>query len=260
MKFSGIRNLGQSVMAGWLAVLFVALPGLASETIHVIPAGSTLHVSLMTTLTDKTNKTGDRFIGQLTQPVIANGKEIVPQGSTVEGHIAFLKPSGRIKGVAQMRLIIDDVVTPDNVRYTLAASLEDARGGPCANSPRDEEGTIKGCGKSKGEYGKNAAIAGAVGAGAGASVGLGHEIDCEYFGNCGGPGFGTDVMYGAAAGGATALLYTLLKHEKHIVLVQGTQLTFVVNRTATATAEGAGAAAPNDSPPRPLAGSKDKQR
>jgi hypothetical protein len=43
-----------------------------------------------------------------------------------------------------------------------------------------------------------------------------------------------DIGYGAAIGAGTALLYSLLKHEKDIVLVQGTELTFIVNRTTLA--------------------------
>ena len=42
---------------------------------------------------------------------------------------------------------------------------------------------------------------------------------------------GADIGYGAAIGASTALLYSLLRHEKDIILVQGSELTFVVNRT-----------------------------
>ena len=73
-----------------------------------------------------------------------------------------------------------------------------------------------------------------MGAGAGATVGMGHEIECEYYGICGGHGMGADIGYGAAIGGGTALIYMLFKHEKDIILVQGTELTFIVNRTTVA--------------------------
>jgi len=45
---------------------------------------------------------------------------------------------------------------------------------------------------------------------------------------------GADIGYGAAIGAGTALLYSLFKHEKDIVLVEGTELTFIVNRTTEA--------------------------
>ena len=74
-----------------------------------------------------------------------------------------------------------------------------------------------------------------MGAGAGAAVGLGSEINCRYYGNCGGPGMGATTLYGAGIGAGTALLYNLFKHEKEIILIQGTELVFVVNRALDAT-------------------------
>ena len=44
--------------------------------------------------------------------------------------------------------------------------------GPCAKTTGDDEGTIKGCGKSKKDAAKDAALGGAMGAGAGSAVGL----------------------------------------------------------------------------------------
>jgi hypothetical protein len=208
-----------------------APPPKAAES---IPAGSVLHMKLTTTLTSKTNKTGDPFTGQVTQPIIVDGKEVVPKYSQVLGHVAFVKPSKRIKGKALMRLVIDRLVTPDEDKaFLLPSTLDDSNNAPCAHT-KDDEGTLEGCGKSKKAALEGAGIAGAVGAGAGATVGMGHEIECEYYGICGGHSMGADIGYGAAIGGGTALLYSLLKHEKDIVLVQGTELTFIVNRTTEA--------------------------
>ena len=199
-----------------------------------VPAGSVLHMKLTTTLTSKTNKTGDPFTGQVTQAIVVNGKEVVPKFSQVIGHVAFVKPSKRVAGKAQMRLVIDKLVTPDEDKeFVLPSTLDDSNNAPCAHA-KDEEGTLEGCGKSKKAALEGAGIAGAMGAGAGATVGLGHEIECEYYGMCGGHGMGADIGYGAAIGGGTALLYSLLRHEKDIVLVQGTELTFIVNHTTDA--------------------------
>jgi hypothetical protein len=196
-----------------------------------IPAGSVLHMKLTTTLTSKTNKTGDPFTGQVTQPIVVDSKEVVPKYSQVQGHVAFVKPSKRVKGKALMRLVIDKVVTPDeDKQFLLPSTLDDSNNAPCAHT-KDDEGTLEGCGKSKKDAAEAAGIAGAMGAGAGATVGMGHEIECEYYGMCGGAGMGTDIGYGAAIGGGTALIYMLFKHEKDIILVQGTELTFIVNRT-----------------------------
>lgn len=212
-----------------------ALPSASAADAPKIPPGTILHVRLGTTITSKTNKPGDTFTGQVIQDVTSGDQTILAAGSTVTGHVAFVKPSGRIKGKAQMRIVLDYITTPEDQKVQLSSTLADSRGGVCGNTASDEEGTIVGCGKSKKEAAKNAAIGAGIGAGAGATVGLGQEIDCRYYGNCGGPGLGTDVMYGAGIGAGTVLLYQLFKHEKEIVLVQGTELTFLVNRTLDAS-------------------------
>jgi hypothetical protein len=214
------------------------------STSPLLPAGSSLHVRLQTTLTSKTNKTGDKFSGYVEQPIIANGKTIVPVGSLVDGHVVMVKNSKRIKGVGQMRIVLDDITTENGDEFLLNGSLEEAQGSPCAKTASDSEGTLKGCGKSAKDALKGAAIAGAMGAGAGASVGMGHEIECRYYGNCGGPGFGADVGYGAAIGAGAALIYNVFKHEKPLVLLQGTHLTFVVDRSVTARSMPASASIP----------------
>jgi hypothetical protein len=210
----------------------------------VLPAGTSLHVRLQTTLTSKTNKTGDKFTGYVEQPVVSEGKTIVPVGSLVDGHVVFVKPAKRIKGVGQMRIVLDDITTENGDEFLLNGSLEEAQGSPCARSANDSEGTLKGCGKSAKDALKGAAIAGAMGAGAGATVGMGHEIDCQYFGNCGGPSFGADIGYGAAIGAGAALIYNVFKHEKPLVLLQGTHLTFVVDRSVNAQPMPASASIP----------------
>jgi hypothetical protein len=230
-----------SFVTGLLAGAVLLPAALAGETkgppapSQLIPAGSLLHVRLTCTLTSKTSKPGDPFTGVVTTPIVVDGKEVIAAGSSVEGHVAFVKQSGRVKGVAQMRVVLDDIITPDDVKLALPAGLDDMNGGPCAKTGSDDEGTIKGCGKSKKDAAKDAAIGGAMGAGAGAMVGLGSEIDCEYYGNCGGPGFGTALGAGAGIGAGTVLIYDLLKHEKHIVLVQGTTMTFVISRSVDAS-------------------------
>ncbi|MGO9274987.1 MAG: hypothetical protein ACLQOO_32945 [Terriglobia bacterium] len=209
---------------------FGNVPPPPGANVLTLPAGSTLHVRLTTTLTSKTNKNGDPFTAEITEAVRANGKEIVPEGSLAYGHVAFLKPPGRVTGRSEMRVVLDRIETQDDIKFALGAPLEEAQGAPCATTT-GEEGTIKGCGKSKKDAAKDAAIGGAMGAGAGATVGMGHQIECEYYGQCGGPGWGTDIGVGAAIGAGTALAYHLLKKERDIILVEGTHLTFVVNRT-----------------------------
>ncbi len=219
-----------TLIAFTLTAAAVVTSSSAAQNI-VTPPGTILHIKLGTTITSKTNKPGDTFTGMVAQDVLSGSELLVPKGSLVSGHIAYVKRAGHIKGKARMRVVLDSIITPEEKKIQLSSTLEDAKGGGCGNTGSDEEGTIVGCGKSKKDAAKDAAIGAAIGAGAGAAVGTGEAIDCQYYGNCGGPGMGADILYGAGIGAATAVLYDLFKRHKEIILLQGSELTFVVNRT-----------------------------
>jgi len=231
----------------WIRVKLVALSVLAAFSVlsvsaaetPVIAPGTVLHVKLRSTITSKTNVVGDTFAGMVAQDVLSGTEVIVPQGSTVTGHVAFIKPSGRLKAKAEMRIVLDSITTPEDQTIKLSSTLEDSKGGVCGNAAGDEEGTIKGCGKSKKDAAKDAAMGAAVGAGAGATVGMGGAIECRYYGNCGGPGIVSGTLYGAGIGAGTALLFNLFKHQKEIILLSGSELTFVVSRTVDAASAAA---------------------
>jgi hypothetical protein len=203
-----------------------------TKQIVVLPRGSVLHMRLQTTLTSKTNKSGDKFQGMVTQPVVANDKTVIPEGSLVYGHVVMAKASGRVAGTASMRLVLDSINTPDDVNFLLHGTLQDLATSTCTKGITDNEGTIKGCGKSKKKAAEGAAIVGGIGAASGASVGATEDMICTWYG-CPGqnPNILKDAGIGAAIGGGTALMYSLLKHEKQVVLVSGSDLTFVVDRT-----------------------------
>lgn len=205
-----------NVLAGlFAAFVFPALQAFAEEN-FTLPAGTTLHVRLTTTLSTRTNQNGDPWTGKVIEPIFAKGQEVIPADSTVEGRVTYVKPPGRAKGVAEMRLIAETITTPGDLQFSIAAGLEDAQGAEGAKVG-GEEGTIKGPGKSK----KGAAIETGVGAGAGAATGA--IING-----------GSGALYGAAIGAGVMGIRNLLKHHKDIVVPQGTELTFVIARTTAA--------------------------
>jgi hypothetical protein len=213
-----------------LGQLTVAAPFDPTKKIVVLPGGSVLHVRLTTTLTSKTNQAGDKFTGVVTQPVVAGDQTLVPEGSLVDGHVTMVKASGRVAGRASMRIVLDHINTPDDVNFNLSGSLQDLASATCTKGIGDNEGTIEGCGKSKKSALEGAAIVGGIGAATGASIGATEDMICRYYG-CPGqnPNIGLDAAYGAGIGAGTVLLYSLFKHEKQVVLVSGTDLTFVVD-------------------------------
>ena len=221
-------------LAALVVTATLALNTRAEEN-PTIPPGTILHIKLGTTITSKTNKPGDTFTGLLTRDVLSGTDVLAPQGSIVGGHVAFLKPAGRIKAKAQMRIVLDSITTPEDQTIQLSSTLQDTSGGVCGSTSSDDEGTIVGCGKSKKDAAKDAALGAAIGAGAGATVALGSAIECQYYGNCGGPGLGGSLVTGAGIGAGTALIYNVFKRHKEIILISGTQLIFVVNRTLDAS-------------------------
>src|SRR2546425_6018755 len=103
-------------------LLFPALTFFADD-IPAIPAGTTLQVRLTTTLSTRTNQNGDPWVGKVLEPIIANGEEIVPAGSTVEGRVTFVKQPARVKGVGQMRLVLDKVTTLEGMQFSASVEI-----------------------------------------------------------------------------------------------------------------------------------------
>ena len=150
--------------AGLAAMLIISTLSFASDDAITLPAGSELHVQLITTLSSKTNETGDLWTGKVVEPIFGKGGEIVPDGSTVDGHVTYVKGSGRVKGKGEMRLIVDSIATPDASKYDIVASLQDAQGAKV----KDAEGTMQGPGKDTKRTAEEAGVGAAAGAGVGA--------------------------------------------------------------------------------------------
>jgi hypothetical protein len=199
--------------AGLAAMLIIPALSFASDDTITLRAGNELHVQLITTLSTKTNETGDLWTGKVVEPIFGEGREIVPDGSTVDGHITYVKTPGRVKDRGEMRLIVDSISTPDASKYNIVASLEDANGAKV----KDAEGTMQGPGKDKKETAEEAGVGAAAGAGVGA---IAHG--------------GTGALYGMGIGAAAGLAYGALKKHKEIVLPAGCEMTFVISRDTTA--------------------------
>jgi hypothetical protein len=205
-----------SLMLLLVAVAILPAPLLAAGDTMTIAAGTTLDARLTTLLSTKTSQNGDPFTARTMDPVFSGGEEVVPAGSTIEGHVTFVKEPGRVKGKAEMRLVADKIVTPGDMEFSLTAGLENAQGAEGAKV-KGEEGTIQGPGKST----KGTVVESGVDAGIGAGVGA---IAAG----------GKGSLYGLGIGAVTGIVKNLAKKHKDLVLPPGTELTFVVSRTTTA--------------------------
>ena len=62
------------------------------------------------------------------EPVSINGHVAIPVGSTLAGRITRMERPGRIKGVGQMRLTLEQITLPDGRSFPLGATLMTAYG------------------------------------------------------------------------------------------------------------------------------------
>ncbi|MCL5005983.1 MAG: hypothetical protein M1404_05570 [Acidobacteria bacterium] len=207
----------RSILASIIAVLAgPVLMGAAANPKPAIPVGTRIDVQMISALSSSANRSGDGFTAQVQDPIFVGGEELIPAGSTLRGHVTFVKPPGRVKGKAEMRLVGDNIVTKDGHEYAFTAQLTNSNESDV--KVNGSEGTIEGPGKSKKQAAKESGVGAAVGAGAGA-IAAG----------------GTGALYGLGIGALGGLIHTLAKHHKNVVINSGTQLVFVLTSPGTAT-------------------------
>lgn len=141
-----------------------------------IPAETLLHARLSTTVGSDTSRVEDRVSASVSKPIVIDGMEAVPAGSTLKGVVTQAKPSGRVKGVAELALRFDVLAVSggDEQRVqTRTVAVE-------APSTKKNDALKIGAGAGAGAIiggilggKKGAAIGGAVGGGAGTAVVLG---------------------------------------------------------------------------------------
>ena len=108
-----------------------------------VPAGTLLHCRTTQTLTTKLNFQGDAFTMSVAEPVTINGHVAIPVGATLAGRITRMERPGRIKGVGQMRLTVEQITLPDGRSLPLSATLMTAYGADNVKVV-GSEGLIKG--------------------------------------------------------------------------------------------------------------------
>jgi len=138
----------------------------------VIPQSAVIHVTLDQALASDQSKPGDHFEATVSEPVIIDGKTVIPQGASAEGIVVDARPSGRLKGRARLQLALQSVaVSGEN--YGVRTSSSWKTGGDHKKRNWAWIGGGAGGGALIGALaggGKGALIGGPVGAGAGTAV------------------------------------------------------------------------------------------
>lgn len=173
-----------------------------------VPAGTTLHCRVTETLTTKLNYQGDAFTLTISEPVLADGREVIPVGSTLQGRIAQMDRPGRIRGVGQMRLTVEQITFPNGRKAPLSAALLTAYGADNVKVV-GSEGLVKGPSSRPPDLEE-------IGAGTtgGTLLGL-------IFGH---------PFIGAAFGATATTVDRLRRRGKDLTLPAGTQLNYQLTR------------------------------
>jgi hypothetical protein len=145
-----------------------------------VPAGTSVSASLVTPLSTATAKDGDAFVATTTEPIVVEGKTVIPAGAQIHGVLQDVQASGRIKGRAQMTLAFQQIDDSQGTAHMLAAdpvSLQ-AKGEAKGDAAKIAGGGLAGAlvgGLAKGK--KGALIGSAIGAGAGTALVLATKGD-----------------------------------------------------------------------------------
>jgi hypothetical protein len=136
----------------------------------VVPAGTTITVSLGSALGSKLSQSGETFTGTVAKDVVAENTVVIPKGSTIAGTVTDAKPLGKFKGAAELQIRLDSVnVSGSDMPVQAAVQTFSAKGKGKRSAVMTGGGAALGglIGGLAGG-GKGAAIGLAAGAGAGA--------------------------------------------------------------------------------------------
>jgi hypothetical protein len=158
---TGTDSTPATTAAGNSAAAPITAPPAKKEPL-VVPSGTTLVVSLGSTLGSKASQPGQAFGGTIAKDVMVAGAVAVPKGAAISGTVTDAKPLGKFAGGAVLQVRLDSV-TLNGVNLPVHAALRTFN--------------VKGKGKRTGVMtGGGAALGGIIGAiaggGKGAAIGM----------------------------------------------------------------------------------------
>jgi hypothetical protein len=176
----------------------------AKSRTPTIPVGTEMRIRLENEIDTKTAQNGDAFTAIVLSPQRY-------MDSTIQGHVAKINQSGKMKGTTKLSLAFDKIQLPSGKTIPIAAQLVRVYDEKSAKEV-DEEGTIK-----SGSQGKNTAVRTGGGAALGAIIG-------------GIAGGGKGAAIGAAVGGGAGAGSTLITGSKKVKLPAGSEVLIRTTR------------------------------
>ena len=102
------------LMAGGAVLLAAGLTVSAAvlrnrPTPVTLPEGTAIHVTLDQSVATNQNRAGDHFDATVSEPVVLDGKTVIPQGTHAEGLVVDARKSGHLMGRARLQLALQTV-------------------------------------------------------------------------------------------------------------------------------------------------------
>ena len=97
------------------AVLLTAALTLSAVTLKAgtdpvtVPERTAIRVTLDQSVATNRSKPGDHFVATVSEPVVINGKTVIPQGARAKGLVVESRESGRLMRRARLRLALQTV-------------------------------------------------------------------------------------------------------------------------------------------------------
>jgi hypothetical protein len=204
---------GLVLLAALVAPAVVA-GAFASES--QIPKGAHVLLRMENTVSSRTARVGDYVYLRTASPIAGRDGIIVPVGSYVQGAVAAVKRSGRVKGRAELAIRLESLTTPQGRVFSVAprvTSVDDEGTGQKVDAETDAIRQGSSVGKDVGQV--------AILAGSGASIGA--IADRRWRG----------VGIGAGAGTAVGLATAMLTRGREVEIRRGSTLDVVFDRPVT---------------------------
>jgi peptidoglycan hydrolase-like protein with peptidoglycan-binding domain len=111
-------------------ILALGAPAL-SQRLVTVPQGTVVPLRIDIGLSSNSSRVGDRFTATVFQPVVVDGRTVVPERAKVEGHVTGISPGDRGRRPGTIAVAFDRIVLSNGtsipIEATLTALSEDGR-------------------------------------------------------------------------------------------------------------------------------------